>query len=82
MSGSGFVIGFGIASYEFMTAVTMILVAKYFLPIFIQLKIYTIPEFVEKRFNKPLKTILAVFWLCLYIFVNLSSVLYLSLIHI
>ena len=78
MSGSGFAIGFGIAAYEFMAAVTLILVGKYFLPIFIEKGIYTIPEFVEKRFNKTLKTILAVFWLCLYIFVNLSSVLYLG----
>ena len=78
MSGSGFAIGFGIAAYEFMAAITLIVVGKYFLPIFIEQDIYTIPEFVEKRFNKTLKTILAVFWLCLYIFVNLSSVLYLG----
>lgn len=78
MSGSGFVIGLGIAAYEFMAAVTLILVGKYFLPIFIEKGIYTIPEFVEKRFNKTLKTILAVFWICLYVFVNLSSVLYLG----
>ena len=78
MSGSGFVIGFGIAAYEFMAAITLILVGKYFLPIFIEKGIYTIPEFVEKRFNKNLKTILAIFWICLYVFVNLSSVLYLE----
>ena len=78
MSGSGYAIGFGIAAYEFMAAVTLILVGKYFLPIFIEKGIYTIPEFVEKRFNKTLKTILAVFWICLYIFVNVSSVLYLG----
>ncbi len=78
MSGSGYDIGFGIAAYEFMAAITLILVGKYFLPIFIEKGIYTIPEFVEKRFNKTLKTILAVFWICLYIFVNLSSVLYLG----
>ncbi len=78
MSGSGFSIGLGIASYEFMAAVTLILVGKYFLPIFIEKGIYTIPEFVEKRYNKSLKTILAVFWICLYVFVNLTSVLYLG----
>lgn len=78
MSGSGFSIGLGIASYEWMAALTLILVGKYFLPIFIDKGIYTIPEFVEKRYNSTLKTILAVFWLCLYIFVNLSSVLYLG----
>lgn len=78
MSGSGFVIGLGIASYEWMAAITLIIVAKFFLPVFIDKGIYTIPEFVEKRYNSTLKTILAVFWLCLYIFVNLSSVLYLG----
>ena len=78
MSGSGYVIGLGIASYEWMAAITLIIVAKFFLPIFIDKGIYTIPEFVEKRYNSTLKTILAIFWLCLYIFVNLSSVLYLG----
>ena len=78
MSGSGFAIGMGIAAYEIMAAVTLILVGKYFIPIFLEKGIYTIPEFVEKRFNKTLKTILAVFWICLYIFVNLTSVLYLG----
>ena len=78
MSGSGFSIGLGIATYEWMSAITLVLVGKFFLPIFIQKGIYTIPEFVEKRYNKSLKTILAVFWICLYIFVNLTSVLYLG----
>lgn len=78
MSGSGFSIGLAIASYEWMAAITLIIVGKYFLPIFIEKGIYTIPEFVEKRFNKNLKTILALFWIALYIFVNLTSVLYLG----
>lgn len=78
MSGSGFSIGLAIASYEWMAAITLIIVGKYFLPIFIEKGIYTIPEFVEKRFNKNLKTILAIFWIGLYIFVNLTSVLYLG----
>ncbi len=78
MAGSGFAIGLGISAYEWMAAITLILVGKFFMPIFIEKGIYTIPEFVEKRFNKTLKTILAVFWICLYIFVNLSSVLYLG----
>lgn len=78
MSGSGFSIGLAIASYEWMSALTLIIVGKYFLPIFIEKGIYTIPEFVEKRFNKSLKTILALFWISLYIFVNLTSVLYLG----
>ena len=78
MTGSGFVVGLAIASYEWMAAITLIIVGKYFLPIFIEKKIYTIPEFVEKRFSTELKTILAVFWIGLYIFVNLASVLYLG----
>ncbi|HEM8281937.1 TPA: sodium/sugar symporter [Providencia stuartii] len=78
MSGSGFSIGLAIASYEWMAALTLIIVAKYFMPIFIDKGIFTIPEFVEKRFNRTLKTILAVFWLALFVFVNLTSVLYLG----
>lgn len=78
MSGSGFALGLAIASYEWMGAITLLIVGKYFLPIFINKGIYTIPEFVEKRFSKQLKTILAVFWISLYVFVNLSSVLYLG----
>ena len=78
MSGSGYSIGLAIASYEWMSALTLIIVGKYFLPVFINKGIYTIPEFVEQRFNKNLKTILAVFWIALYVFVNLTSVLYLG----
>lgn len=78
MSGSGYVIGLAIASYEWMAALTLILVAKYFLPILIDKGIYTMPQFLEIRFDKRLRTILAVFWLLVYIFVNLTSVLYLG----
>ena len=78
MSGSGFALGLAIASYEWMAAITLIIVGKYFLPIFIDKGLYTIPEFVEKRFSSNLKTILAVFWIGLYVFVNLASVMYLG----
>lgn len=78
MSGSGFASGLAIASYEWMGAITLIIVGKYFLPIFIEKGIYTIPEFVEKRYSTNLKTILAVFWIALYVFVNLTTVLYLG----
>lgn len=78
MSGSGFAIGLAIASYEWMAAITLLIVGKYFLPIFMEKKLYTIPQFVEKRYSTNLKTILAVFWIGLYIFVNLTSVLYLG----
>lgn len=78
MSGSGFAIGLAIASYEWMAAITLLIVGKFFLPIFIRKQIYTIPEFVEKRFSTNLKTILAIFWIALFVFVNLTSVLYLG----
>ena len=78
MSGSGFAVGLAIATYEWMAALTLIIVGKFFLPIFIKKGLYTIPEFVEKRFSSQLKTILAVFWIGLYVFVNLASVMYLG----
>lgn len=78
MSGSGFAIGLAIASYEWMAAITLLLVGKFFLPIFIDKGLYTIPEFIEVRYGSNLKTILAVFWICLFVFVNLTSVLYLG----
>ena len=78
MSGSAFAGGLAIASYEWMAAITLIIVAKYLLPIFIEKKIYTIPEFIEHRFNKTLKTILAVFWIALFVFVNLTTVMFLG----
>jgi SSS family solute:Na+ symporter len=78
MSGSGFAIGLAIASYEWMAALTLLIVGKFFLPVFIKKELYTIPEFVEQRYSTNLKTILAVFWIGLYIFVNLTSVLYLG----
>jgi SSS family solute:Na+ symporter len=78
MSGSGFALGLAIASYEWMAAITLLVVAKYFLPIFIQKGLYTIPEFIEKRYSTNLKTILALFWIALFVFVNLTTVLYLG----
>ncbi|RPD90697.1 sodium/glucose cotransporter [Aureibaculum marinum] len=78
MSGSGFASGLAIASYEWMAALTLLIVGKFFLPIFIEKGLYTIPEFVEKRYSTNLKTILAVFWIALYVFVNLTTVLYLG----
>lgn len=78
MSGSGFAVGLAIASYEWMAAVTLIIVGKYLLPIFIEKNLYTIPEFIEQRFNQTLKTILAVFWIGLFVFVNLTTVMFLG----
>ncbi|MDY3266259.1 MAG: sodium/sugar symporter [Phocaeicola sp.] len=78
MSGSGFVIGLGIASYEFIAAASLIVVAVLFLPIFLKTKIYTMPQFLEIRYGKSVKTIMAFFWLLVFIFVNLTSILYLG----
>jgi len=78
MSGSGFAIGLGIASYEWMAAITLILVGKFFLPIFIEKKIYTMPQFLEQRYDGRVRTAMAAFWLLVYVFVNLTSVLYLG----
>lgn len=78
MSGSGFVIGMGIAAYELMAAITLIIIAKYFLPIFLAKGIYTMPQFLENRYDGRVRTVMAIFWLALYTFVNLTSVLYLG----
>jgi len=78
MSGSGYVIGLGIATYEWTAAITLIVVAKFFLPIFLKEGIYTMPQLLEIRYDSRVRTGLAVFWLLLYVFVNLTSVLYLG----
>lgn len=78
MSGSGFAIGLAISSYEWMSAATLILVAVFFIPIYLKNKIYTMPQFLSQRYNDTVATIMAVFWLLLYIFVNLTSILYLG----
>lgn len=78
MSGSGYAIGLAIASYEWMAAITLILVGKYMLPIFLENKIFTMPQYLEQRFDNKVKTILAIFWLAVYTFVNLTAVLWLG----
>jgi SSS family solute:Na+ symporter len=78
MSGSGFAIGLGIASYEWIGALGLLVVGKFFLPIFIRTRIYTMPQFLEIRFDGRVRTSLAIFWLLVYVFVNLTSVLYLG----
>lgn len=78
MSGSGFALGLAIASYEWMAAITLIIVGKYLLPIFLKNQIYTMPQYLEQRFDGRIKTTLALFWLAVYVFVNLTSVLWLG----
>jgi SSS family solute:Na+ symporter len=77
-SGQGFVVGLAIAAYEWQAAIVLIIVAKYFLPIFLEKKIYTMPQFLELRFGPQIKSILAVFWVVLYTAVNLTAVLWLG----
>ena len=78
MSGSGYVIGLGIASYEWMAALTLLIVGKYFVPIFLKNSIYTMPEFLERRFSTTVRTVMAIFWLGVYVFVNLVAILWLG----
>ena len=78
MSGSGYVLGLGIASYEWMAAITLIIVGKYFLPIFLKKGIYTMPQYLEDRYDHKVRTIMAIFWLGIYIFVNLTAILWLG----
>src|SRR5690554_911092 len=82
MSGSGYKIGISIAAYEIMAAITLIIVAKFLLPIMLKRKIFTIPQFLRERYNDGVGMAFSVFWLFLYIFVNLTSVAWLGSIAI
>lgn len=78
MSGSGFALGLAISTYEWMAAATLIIVAIFFIPLYLKNKIYTMPQFLSKRYNDKVSTIMAVFWLLVYVFVNLTSIIYLG----
>ncbi|MFZ4634107.1 MAG: sodium/sugar symporter [Saprospiraceae bacterium] len=78
MSGSGFAMGLAIASYEWMAAATLLVVAVFFLPVYLRNRIYTMPQFLAQRYSPLVATIMAVFWLVVYVFVNLTSILYLG----
>lgn len=78
MSGSGYAIGLAIATYEWIAALGLIIVAKYFIPIFLEKKIFTMPQFLEVRFDRRVKTVMAIFWLLVFVFINLTSILYLG----
>ena len=78
MSGSGYAIGLAIASYEWMAALTLLIVGKFFLPIFLRNEIYTMPQFLERRYGTRIRTLMALFWLALYVFVNLTSIIWLG----
>ncbi len=78
MSGSGFALGLAISTYEWMAAATLIIVAIFILPMYLQNKIFTMPQFLAKRYNDTVSTIMAVIWLLVYVFVNLTSIIYLG----
>ncbi len=82
MSGSGFKVGLAIATYEWMAALTLIIVAVYFIPVYLKNKIYTMPQFLQQRYNNTVAMVMAVFWLLLYVVVNLTSILYLGAIAV
>jgi SSS family solute:Na+ symporter len=78
MSGSGFKMGLAISTYEWMAAATLVIVAIFFIPVYLKNKIYTMPQFLNTRYNGTVAMIMAVFWLLLYVVVNLTSILYLG----
>jgi solute:Na+ symporter, SSS family len=78
MSGSGFKMGLAIATYEWMSAATLIIVAVFFIPVYLKNKIFTMPQYLNQRYNSNVAMIMAVFWLLLYVLVNLTSILYLG----
>jgi len=82
MGGSGFALGLGIASYEWMAALTLLIVAVFFMPLYLKNSIYTMPQFLRKRYDDRVATIMAVFWLLIYVLVNLTSIIYLGALSI
>jgi solute:Na+ symporter, SSS family len=82
MSGSGFKMGLGISTYEWMAAATLLVVGAFFMPLYLKNRIFTMPDFLNKRYNGTVSTIMAIFWLFLYVFVNLTAILYMGAIAI
>jgi solute:Na+ symporter, SSS family len=82
MSGEGFFLGIAVAAYEWIAAIALIIVAVWFIPVYLKNKIYTMPQFLKQRYNESVALIMAIFWLFLYVFVNLTSILYLGAVAI
>src|SRR5215204_1593258 len=82
MSGDGFFVGTAVAAYEWIAAIALIIIAVWFMPVYLKNKIYTMPQFLKTRYNETVSLIMAIFWLLLYVFVNLTSILYLGAIAI
>lgn len=82
MSGEGFFLGVAVAAYEWIAAIALIIVAVWFIPVYLKNHIYTMPQFLKTRYNETVALIMAIFWLFLYVFVNLTSILYLGAVAI
>ena len=82
MSGEGFFVGVAIAAYEWIAALGLIIIAVWFIPIYLKNKIYTMPQFLKTRYNESVSLVMAIFWLLLYVFVNFTSILYLGAVAI
>lgn len=82
MSGNGYFVGIAVAAYEWIAALALIIIAVWFMPVYLKNKIYTMPQFLKTRYNETVSLIMAIFWLFLYVFVNLTSILYLGAIAI
>src|SRR6476620_2256645 len=82
MSGEGFFLGIAVAAYEWIAAIALIIIAIWFIPVYLKNRIYTMPQFLKTRYNESTALIMAVFWLFLYVFVNLTSILYLGAVAI
>ena len=78
MSGDGFFAGVAVAVYEWVAAIALIIIAVWFIPIYLRNKIYTMPQFLKMRYNDTVSLIMTIFWLFLYVLVNLTSILYLG----
>ncbi|MDR6968534.1 SSS family solute:Na+ symporter [Flavobacterium arsenatis] len=78
MSGNGFVVGIAVAAYEWIAAIALIIIAVWFIPVYLKNKIFTMPQFLQTRYNETVSLIMAIFWLFLYVFVNLTSILFLG----
>ena len=82
MSGNGFFVGVSVAAYEWIAALALVIVAVFFMPVYLKNKIFTMPQFLKTRYNETVSLIMAIFWLFLYVFVNLTSILFLGAIAI
>src|SRR5436305_11250226 len=82
MSGNGYFVGIAVSAYEWIAALALVIIAVWFMPVYLKNHIYTMPQFLKTRYNETVALIIAIFWLFLYVFVNLTSILYLGAVAI